>query len=275
MVNFRRKLILISDLGKKFINNPRYMIEYFKKFYYAITGTNVFVEKYYSKLNLLDSNDTLNQLINEPKSFVRFGDGEMELMLGSSIYFGKWHQKYDSKLQKKLKTIFNHDIYVGVPTKFLLMKDSGLKSEKEYYIWIQMRYSIYKYLKRNKIYLNTNVFRETENLDIQKFISFLKTKNIVLITGDPNAHGVASRLLGKIHFIKAPASDAWGNYNSILESVNSIINDKKLQKESTLFLISLGPTAKPLVLDIDRMGYMAWDSGHFFHNYYKWSQDNK
>ena len=63
-----------------------------------------------------------------------------------------------------------------------------------------------------------------------------------------------------VHYISAPSMNAYREYSSIL--------NRALQEEKTrLILIILGPTAKPLVYDLVKAGYQAWDMGHYFKDF--------
>lgn len=64
-------------------------------------------------LKVLSPIDTISLLIENPKSFCRFGDGELEIVKGNSIPF----QKYDARLSNILKEILkneNPNLYVGI-----------------------------------------------------------------------------------------------------------------------------------------------------------------
>ena len=64
-------------------------------------------------LEILDYEKTLDLLLMQPRSFCRFGDGEIDLINGKSIAF----QNYDAKLADIMLTILkenNSDLYIGM-----------------------------------------------------------------------------------------------------------------------------------------------------------------
>jgi hypothetical protein len=54
--------------------------------------------------------------------------------------------------------------------------------------------------------------------------------------------------------------NAYSQYKKILKDVLHT-------KSNKLVCIVLGPTAKPLVYDLYKKGYQAWDMGHYFKDY--------
>ena len=52
---------------------------------------------------VLNSQDSCNLMMTHPKSLCRFGDGEFDIIMGSSISF----QEYDEELSNKLKMILS------------------------------------------------------------------------------------------------------------------------------------------------------------------------
>lgn len=269
------KIGMVKDLLLKFYNNPSYTITYLQKLYACLKGTDIFITKY-KKLNIPYSQDSLKILMKSDKSFVRFGDGEMDLMLGSSIYFDKWHQKYDPELAKRLREVFTRcDIYVGLMKPYLLQTDAQLKRNNVYLIWVQTRYLLHKYLNKNQKYLDGLVFRENKDLDIESLFAYLNNYSVVLVTSQEKSYDLLKHHVKNCHFIQTPVANAWDHYNDIVKDVKSTIKKHKLKPKKTLFLLSVGPTAKPLVIDITDMGYRAWDSGHFFQMYCKQLEELK
>ncbi len=56
-----------------------------------------------NNLNIIDAEESINLLMENPKSFCRFGDGEIGIMQGKNQPF----QKYDEKLANGLKDILS------------------------------------------------------------------------------------------------------------------------------------------------------------------------
>ena len=78
---------------------------------YELMDPDVDYKKF--KLDILDYDNTVELLLRNPKSFCRFGDGEIKIMEGNDILF----QKYDKRLADMLVNILKNDseyCYVGI-----------------------------------------------------------------------------------------------------------------------------------------------------------------
>jgi len=96
----------------------------------------------------------------------------------------------------------------------------------------------------------------------EKWITLLKEvwqkRDVVLIEGEKSRIGVGNDLLDGVNSLKrilCPAENAFDAYQKIIDATVGIPTD-------TLILVSLGPTAKPLVYDLHARGYQAVDIGH-------------
>ena len=105
--------------------------------------------------------ETLDELINENKSIVRFGDGEFDIIFGNNIPF----QNTSEKLMKKLNEILQSDekdlligIYNAVNSKYLKKYGDLAKS-----FWINYneknKFKLYKLLNKSKQYYSTQFTR--------------------------------------------------------------------------------------------------------------------
>ena len=105
--------------------------------------------------------ETLDELINENKSIVRFGDGEFDIIFGNNIPF----QNTNEKLMKKLNEILQSDekdlligIYNAVNSKYL--KKYGDLAKR---FWINYneknKFKLYKLLNKSKQYYSTQFTR--------------------------------------------------------------------------------------------------------------------
>lgn len=236
----------------------------FRKTYFYFAGTDTFAAKY-RELKLLEGNKTIKQLVAHPKSLVRFGDGEMELMLGSSVYYQDWHQKYDPLLAKRLREIFQtKDIYKGIVLKFLTPSDAELKSKGLLFIWCQMRCELWKHLNPDETYLDAHAFRENPGIDLGLIFSFVKTRQVVFVNSSEESFAKLKKAVPSAQFIQAPKSNAWLVYPQLLKQTLDYAKKNKLDKKKALFLCSVGPAAKPMIVDLTKEGYLAWDTGYFF-----------
>ena len=70
--------------------------------------------KYFLNLNILNTDESIDVIKNSNKSLVRYGDGEMSIILGGFINF----QKYDEVLSRRLREILKSsesNLEIGIP----------------------------------------------------------------------------------------------------------------------------------------------------------------
>lgn len=83
-------------------------------------------------LQVLDSNETVKMLANYPKSFSRFGDGEIKIMQGKDQPF----QKYDPVLAEKMFDILKNkrdDMYVGLNKAYFQSPSDFAERNRKFY----------------------------------------------------------------------------------------------------------------------------------------------
>ncbi len=221
---------------------------------------------------VFDCFGTVKLLQQSPRSFARFGDGELTLMQGEDIAF----QEYDPELALALWEIFTEnteDYYVGVPYQHFqsylefrpFVKQFGTYSGK----WI--REFLCRYLPFNReVYIDTGfnqVYQTYEENNFDEYYEqvkqLFKDKDITVIAGK----GVLDKLQYDVfeyarskNYLDGPSKNAYAEYDTILQ--NALQIDK-----GNLMCIILGPTSKVLMRDLTNAGYMAWDVGHLAKDY--------
>lgn len=219
-----------------------------------------------TKINILDLNQSLEELFDKKKSLSRFGDGELEIILGGNIRF----QKYDPNLSNRLKEILNYNqnfCFIALPDEINSL-NNRIPKEKEF--WIKHLYSFrnkwIELTNPEKIYLSTNLTRPylrfSNKNNCKSYFETIKklwyNKNVILCEGEFSRVGVNNDLLSSCKSIKrilCPHKDAFSKYDEIL-------NELKQYDKNNLFLIALGPTATVLSYDLAKEGYFALDIGH-------------
>ena len=228
---------------------------------------NVIHKQQKCAIKVLDIDDTLDEL-EKGKSMSRFGDGEMEIILGNDIGF----QKRDLVLGKRLAEILlaepDDRILLCVPDALVTLNNLTDTSIEH---WVQNMTQHHddwmKYLKTDYAYGNTNVTRcYMRYLDKKNSINWFKRlqnlwtgENVVLVEGFETRVGIGNDMLDNAKSIKrilCPSENAFDKYNDIKEYIiNNISKDD-------LILIALGPTATLLSWDLVKNGYRTLDIGH-------------
>lgn len=156
MINNIKKTIKYFSI-KRFRNNLVFLIKYDIASYINDVKDETLedmVYEYEENKNNFDTlcikgeNETLDTLYKTPKSYARFGDGEINIINGNSTGF----QKYDERLAKKLKEILNkkHDnLYVGLNRSYFESPIKYSDRNRKYY-------RLYSTKLRRSLLLNCN-----------------------------------------------------------------------------------------------------------------------
>lgn len=224
-------------------------------------------------LQVLDSNETVKMLANYPKSFSRFGDGEIKIMQGKDQPF----QKYDPVLAEKMFDILKNkrdDMYVGLnKAYFQSPSDFAERNRKFYRVYgTEYRRFFSDHCDSTNIYLDASCFgayfRFDDTFDYEghydRIKELFRDKKIAIICGE----GVIEKLdydiferASQKKIVHGPRINAFSEYDALLKKIESEVD------KDYLICMILGMTATVLAADLTDMGYIAWDVGHVAKDY--------
>ena len=218
-----------------------------------------------------DIDQTLDYIIENQSSIIRFGDGEMDLMLGKSIPY----QVYDENLASQLKEIISlqsdEKLVIGLPNVFAERSNFTPAAEAFWKGHLEHHLKDYVELARADWYGTTFVSRPyIDYVDkSQSFSQFEKLKqiwkneDILIVEGVTSRSGVGNDLFDGANSIKriiCPSHNAYARIEEIQEAVLQYA-------ENRLILCMLGPTAKILSYNLFKKGYRVLDIGHIDSEY--------
>lgn len=227
--------------------------------------TRVF--KHSWKPQVLSLEDTIKLIAEKKLSVVRIGDGEISLFSDKATLA---FQEYDSRLAEKLSAILkinNPKLLVCIPGMW-----GRLDNYAPVPFWFTIHY-VFHYgslmkslLSDSQIYGDTLftrpylTFKDRSNSGylFEQIKSLWKDLDVVLIEGSLSRLGVGNDLFDGVQSMQrilCPPEHAFRRYEEILAAARKV--DKK-----KLILLSLGPTAKGLALDLFNEGYRVLDIGH-------------
>lgn len=265
------KFLLKHDLDKK---DKDLKVDILKSvediYYYEILDKEK--EKHRYMLDVLNYDKTIDLLLNQPKSFCRFGDGEIEIMMGNNIPFQKYNEELKNIMLKILESN-NENLYVGINYNYFHSIDNFNETSKNFYLLYAKKYRdfLLKHCNKNRKYIAagfTQLYMGLSNFNyniyFEKARLLFKNRELVIFAGD----GVLNKLKYDIfelakskEYIKAPNINAFSEFDNLLNKALEYPPDKKT------FVFILGPCAKALVYKLAEKGYMAWDIGHLAKDY--------
>lgn len=247
-------------------NFKEYVKEAVKKFSCEIVYFAYRSKLMKNHIRVMSIDETIKSMIDTDKSLVRFGDAEINIIEGRTTKF----QQYDGILAERLADILSYKedaIIVAIPDIFESLRIYPKKSAKfwkEHLFFSRKTYE--KYCNPNKCYANAFFSRlyymykdKTQSgVWFAKVKEIWKNRDIVIIEGETTHTGVGNNLLdnaGRIERILCPPHNAYLAYENIRQACLKV-------EKNRLLLVSIGNSAKLLVVDLVREGYRAIDIGN-------------
>lgn len=225
------------------------------------------------RLTVLNETETIKILRDDPKSFSRYGDGEISLMLGENSIF----QDYDPVLAQKMKKILvekRDDLYVGLNCSYFQSPVKYSDRNRKYYrlYGTGFRRFFNDICDPENTYLDAccfgGYFRQGDQFDIDSHFSnvreLFRGKDLTIVCGKGILDDLEYDLFGLAagrQMIDAPRKNAFSEYEDLLQRITS-----QAPKENLICII-LGMTATVLAADLADAGYTAWDIGHAAKDY--------
>ena len=211
---------------------------------------------------------TVDHLLETKSSLVRFGDGELGIMTEASVGFQDYSPELSCELRKAIATE-NQDVLICLPGVFDGMKGVD-KLTRDFWIKHLLRGTkVWRSLTLpDRVYGNAFLSRPYmmhSHLDhariktlFQHIERLWRGRNVTIVEGINTKFGIGNDLLegaSSIKRILCPNRNAFEKLQSIKEACLEI-------DRNDLFLVALGPAAKPLVLQLQECGRRAIDVGH-------------
>lgn len=252
------------ETNRRFVNraidNVRYEWQEGK-----IPGDDCYLVKFF------DYETTIREIVKNRKSLVRFGDADFALMAGE---MRQKYQHYDPELAARLKEVIRIEeegLLVAIADNYGSLEKynedarQGIRSYMSREVRIEQR----QYLNLERIYHNAYITRpyalhadnhtDAPRKRFEQLKRIWDGRRVIFIEGALTRLGVGNDLFDnavEIRRIEAPATSSFDRYADILKAALQHAD------EEVLFLVALGPAARPLVYDLYKAGYQAVDIGH-------------
>lgn len=215
--------------------------------------------------------ETLDYIIENKSSLVRFGDGEINMLAGHSIPY----QDYDEELVSIMRDIISQEsreeLVVCLPDaftdrfRFTSWAIPFWKDHMDHYM------DFYRELCSDSWYGSTFVSRpyidfedkSQAKFQFQKLKSIWKNRDLLIVEGATSRSGVGNDLFDEANSIKriiCPSHSAFSRVHEIEEEIGKYAAGR-------LILCMLGPTAKVLAYHLSRKGHQVLDIGHIDSEY--------
>ena len=215
--------------------------------------------------------ETLDYIIENKSSLIRFGDGEINMLAGHSIPY----QDYDEELVSTMRDIIGQEsrkeLVLCLPDaftdrfKFTYWAIPFWKDHMDHYM------DFYRELCSDSWYGSTFVSRPYIDFEdksqaksqFEKLKSIWKDRDLLIVEGATSRSGVGNDLFDEANSIKriiCPSHSAFSRVHEIEQEIEKHAADR-------LILCMLGPTAKVLAYHLSRKGHQVLDIGHIDSEY--------
>ncbi|ABV10344.1 glycosyl transferase family protein [Streptococcus gordonii] len=227
------------------------------------------------QISVLSIDQSLDYLLENGASVVRFGDGEMDLVAGCSIVY----QDFDPELSARLREIMSMEsderLMVCLSDVFTGLERYSIDAQNFWKVHLYYHLSDYQEICRAPWYGSTFISRPYIDLEdktpsagyFAKLKQLWQDKDLLIVEGLTSRSGVGNDLFDGARSIKriiCPSRNAYSKLEAIKQAVRE-------HADNRLILTMLGPTAKVLVYDLVQEGYRALDIGHI-DSEYEWFQ---
>ncbi len=225
------------------------------------------------EIRVMTIDETIDELLHSEKSLVRFGDGEIAMMRGVSLALQKEVPELTERL-KEILTFPDEELLVAVQEIFTDLHDFIPKSQrfwKDHLLVCRKYYE--RYCNPDRVYRSARFSRCYATVAdrsrcrerFDRIGRIWEDRDVVVVEGEESRTGEGNDLLDRarsVEKILGPARNAYEAYDRILADCLRYPKDR-------LFLLALGPAAKPLAEDLFRAGYRVIDIGNL-NNEYRW-----
>lgn len=219
------------------------------------------------RCHIMDTDATIDYILQWHCSVSRFGDGEFFVMDGGSQGF----QTYDERLAAKLQEVLDNPVENHLSCLPICFIKSSMMLERAQRFWqyfVAIHYKmLLRHIRKGYTYGDAQITRfyidyidkSMSERRFNRIKSLWDGRDVIIIEGGKTRSGVGNDIFQNAHSIKrilGPAENAFSKYDELLLSVRN-----HASKEN-LILISLGLTATVMAYDLAKLGYWAIDLGH-------------
>lgn len=226
--------------------------------------------KGYEFFHILNVWDSIDYIANSNKSFVRFCDGEINLMKGISQPFQEYDEELVDRMYKilaqyddNLAVCINKDYYVP------LFNEQGREYNRRHAYDYRCFFS--KYCNKDRTYLdgsftfwNFGEHSKESEMFWKKWREMFCDKKIAVISGngvlDKLDYDVFELCKDRIN-IFGLNKHAWREHDKLIKEIV-----ERVGKDYVLVFI-LGMAGKAMIPETTKLGYVSWDIGHLAKSY--------
>lgn len=224
-------------------------------------------------INIMSIEETIAEINEKQVSIIRFGDGEFSIMQGENIDdYQVCEKKLRDGLVEAAMSFEIEKILICMPETLSDLSICNKASQKRWSSnFFKNRKVLDEIITEKYKYGNAffsrpyMIYVDKSRCDyiFKRIISLFCEKDILIVEGKYSRNGVGNDLFARaksLERIICPNENAFAKYDEILAEIVRLGRDK-------LVLLSIGPSSKPLGLELVKRGYWVIDIGHIDSEY--------
>lgn len=247
-------------------------MNYLKRIGIWISTINSFLKSFKGcKSKIMDSEKTVEYVLNNRKSIIRFGDGEFNIINGKSINYQKCTPKLAKEMNEILQTYFNLkercNYILCVPKYFMECSGFELMRKREYISsWSYSRKIFQQRFPQKILYGDAFLFKKGNEKIYERLWKNQGYKTCIFVHNDKKYSEKFEEMYNiNTKFIKISSKNAYDQIEDIENQILKYIYKYTNQKD-VIILVSAGPAGKILVSNLAQKGFIAIDTGHCWDN---------
>lgn len=240
----------------------------------SIRKWKLYVKMYYQYIlsykgvqqaTFLDDNTCLDFIIQNQKSFIRFGDGEFDILEGKSIHY----QKFSVELRERLDQILTEYVesgtsapyFIGMPAFYLNQNGKFMwHSRLLLSCWSHTRYYFLKYYDKKVKYGDAFLFSKGREPNYKRLWDNAHLGQVIFVHNKKQYAEHFEKQYGiSTTFIKIPSHNAFTQMDQILIKIMASL---RFKDKKSMVILSAGPCGKVLAYELSKKGVWAVDTGH-------------
>ena len=216
-------------------------------------------------VNEPDQQALRHQLIQQRKSMVRWGDGEISLIHRVSIGYQEYSPELATELERIL-TSDNNRLLIASPNRFVTAPLFQLLKNNKLRIWMRSRAFFIRYRHRLANSADAFGFRSESCFSYLPVLRELcgNYHRVVVVSSNQQSEALLRETLGyqgEFAHVAAQSKNTFTNVPVILKNI------ERYESGSSLIICACGPASKILVDQLSALNFQCIDVGHLFDHF--------
>jgi hypothetical protein len=225
-----------------------------------VYGLFLFQKECIFKIHLFTKKE-ISEKIREGKSIIRFGDGEINLLLGLKNHYHSFSPVLQKMLLEIVSEYQQNSRYILAIPRFITQSNEYLKTINKFNVWLPLKVIFWLKFNKNVSYYDAHSFYYVNYFETV-IGPLLMDKHVVLVTKQATIEMQSNNPSipwKQFTSIAAPQQEALDQYEIIVSTIDSHI--AHWPQSEVVILFALGPVGKFIAYQFSQKGVQSLDIG--------------